>query len=173
MISQIKNRNDVFYKESTLALVRLKTINRETQLVLDSQRKDLDTKKAVIEKLQQQLETLRYKEANLSREIRECKNIKTPNLSLLEKEVEASIGTMVYSSQLEDITAKTITFLEKEKETRIQTQTTLDELENMSEKNNEILDKKRRFLDELPSKLQGVNKSSEELQSIFEEMLKN
>ena len=119
---------------------------------LHAQRKEIDTKKINLDKLQLQLENLRYKEAHLSREIRDCKNLPTPSLAegrifinrfshllyletlahlyhaytpIVEAELARCLGTTQYSEKLSDINKEAKEQLTNEMYSRIKARQSL------------------------------------------------
>jgi chromosome segregation ATPase len=171
IITQGSEKTDAFCKACSLTLVRVKTLNREAQLNLDAERKELESKKGNLDQLRQQLENLRYKEAYLSREIKECKNLFVPNLADIEKENKISLGTTVFSDQLQAINSSTILELTDELNERIATQKSLRELEMKSKQIIEKVDRKRKFLDELPAKCEAIKESTLTLKTQFESII--
>ena len=160
-----------FYKKSAVGLIRLKILNRAVHLKLDSQRKELESKKSNMDKFQLQLENLRYKEAYLSREIGECKNLLTPNLEEIEKELGKQLGTTVYSDKLEETSSSTTQQLTDEMKSRIVTQDDLQEIDRNCKKAIEALDTKRKFLDELPVKITKLKAETTQLRKAFSTVL--
>ena len=84
---QTKQRDalfEKFYKNGGVSLIQLKTLAHGIQIHLDNKRKKLTEGKQRLDLKQLKLENLRYKEAFLRREIRECKNLHTPETDKVE-----------------------------------------------------------------------------------------
>ncbi len=150
-----------------MALVQLKTINRNIQLSLDSQRKEIELKKNTVDKLQLNLENYLYRQAYLKRDIRECRDVSTPNLDEIERETGIAMGTKLYRIDLEEVNQSTLEALDFEKELRLAAQA---ELEQALQRNKEVieqLDRKRKFLDDLPLKMKLIKDATAELHEQF------
>lgn len=169
VFSSTQRSND-FYMMSSVALMKLKRMNRETHLSIASQTKVLDGKKSILDKLQLQLENLRYKEAHLTREIRDLKNLPTPNLSEIERELEQTLGTLVYSDNMEEINVNTSNMLQSEMSSRISALKARSDIEAANKQVGDILDKKRKFLDDLPVKMDSIKKVALGVSSQFDDV---
>ncbi len=150
-----------------MALIKLKTLNRDLQIATDNKRKEIELKKNAVDKLQLNLENLLYKQSYLKRDIRTCKDIATPNLIEIEKELGTPLGTTEYTESLAVVHQKTLTALKQEKEARIATRRNLDEVTAKSKLALEQLDKKRKFVDELPAKLKLIKAATVDLETQF------
>jgi len=142
-------------------------MNREALLSLHAQRKEIDTKKINLDKLQLQLENLRYKEAHLSREIRDCKNLPTPSLAEVEAELARCLGTTQYSEKLSDINKEAKEQLTNEMYSRIKARQSLGDIETAAAAAVDKLDKKRKFLEDLPAKMEAIKATTNELSKQF------
>lgn len=151
-------------------LAKLKRLNRHLFLSVDEQRKVLDTNKIEIEKLQLSYENLLYKKAYLHREIRQCKDINTPNLDQIEKERNEDIATQVYHSNMEEVHQKALAILQHEKEARKEVEGQYKDLQEHHSRQLEKLDRKRKFLDEFPKKIAIIRASITDLSKEFQEI---
>jgi chromosome segregation ATPase len=153
-----------------ILLAKLKRVNRHLHMSIDEQRKLLDAKKVDIEKLQLSYENLQYKKAYLHREIRECKDIQTPNLDQVEIEREQQIAAREYQPNMEDIHQQAVEQLKSEKEERISAENEYKDLQDYHSKQLEKLDRKRKFLDDLPKKVALIRTGMEDLSKEFQEI---
>jgi len=148
-------------------LVQLKTINRNIQLSLDSQRKEIELKKNTVDKLQLNMENYLYRQAYLKRDIRECMDLSTPNLDEIERETGIAMGTKIYRNDLEAVNQDTLEALNSEKELRLAAQAELEQALRRNKEVIEQLDKKRKFLDDLPVKMKLIKDATAELHEQF------
>lgn len=97
-----------------------------------------------------------YKQAYLQHEISECKDVKTPNLIEIEKELNLKLGTIVYKDNLNKINEETILVIKQDEIDRVEMSEHLEELRKESELAVNKLDKKRKFNDEFIVKLEPI-----------------
>eukprot|EP01031_Cornospumella_fuschlensis_P035526 gene35527-43074_t len=157
-----------FYEVSGLALMKLKVIARDLYSKLDENRKSLEARKAAIDKLQLTYENVLYRKAYLKREIQTCKDLATPNLDDIERELGQKLGTLVYSDNLEGITENTIELLNAEMESRKTLKRSLDSLQKERQALQEKLEKKRKFLAEVPRKVATLKAAALDLKTFLE-----
>lgn len=113
-------------------------------------------------------ENLLYKQAYLQREIRACKDLATPNLTEIEKELGQELATHQYSNNLNDVNANALELLEKERISRTESEAILVNLKETRNIALKKLDKKRKFLDELPGKIETINALAKDLEVQFD-----
>lgn len=150
-----------------MSLIKLKLLSRSAHLSFDERKKQLEQKKIAIDKLQLQLENLLYKQSYLKREINSCKDFYTPNLLEIEKELQAKLGTVTYTENLDIVNSETKELLMGELAHREALQRELDSLNSKNNEKLEIVEKKRKFLDEIPSRAETVRTALEELDKQF------
>jgi THO complex subunit 5 len=160
-----------FYKFSVLTLARLKILNRDLHLDIDSQRKDLNNRKISLEKLQLSYENLLYEKAHLMRQIEATKDLSTPHLDEIARERGHRVEILTYQENLEELEKRSLEELEEEMNERIATKKVLDTLEDKSKSLNEVLDKKRRFMDDLPKKIAHIRSTTMDLSQQFVDVL--
>ena len=159
-----------YYKKSSIGLVKAKALNRTVYLALEEKRSEIDAQKGVVDRLQLSYENLLYKQAYLQREIRACKDLATPNLSEIEKELGRALGTTVFSNRLAEINAAAIESLKQEQASRVETEESLSKLKEVRNEALKKLDKKRKFLDDLPVKIESISAAANEIQKQFSEI---
>lgn len=147
--------------------MHIKGLNRKVYLDLEDKRKEIEEKKGVVDRLQLNYENLLYKQAYLQREIRACKDLATPNLTEVEKELGAPLATTAFSDRLPDIHRSAIDSLQKEKEARIETEKVLETLKGTRDSELKRLDRKRKFVDEVSTKVDQMSTAARELQVQF------
>jgi len=148
----------------------MKSLNRQIYAALDDRRSQNEKKKVDLDKLQLNYQNLLYKQAYLKREIRACKDLSTPHLNDIEREIGKQLGTTVYSDNLESINEAAKRALEEEKTARVNTD---QELKRLKEQRNEALkrlDRKRKFMDDLPAKVEIMASTAKELSTQFQEV---
>lgn len=160
-----------FYQFSVLTLARLKILNRDLHLDIDSQRKDLNNRKVSLEKLQLLYENLLYEKSYLMRQIEETQDLSTPNLDEIASERGHRVEILTYHDNLPELEKQSLNELQQEMDERIATQKVLDELEEKSKNLTEVLDKKRRFMDELPKKIAHIRSTTMDLSRQFVDVL--
>lgn len=148
--------------------MKLKVSCRELHAQLDDQRKTLEAKKSAIDKLQLGYENLLYRKAHLQREIRICKDLATPNLLEIEKELDRKLGSTEYQETLEAITQSTIEMLKEEMQERVEQKAKLDSIHEQHQALVEELDKKRKFLAEIPLKVAVIKSAALDLKNQFQ-----
>ena len=156
-----------FYTNCAIRLIKLKAQNRQAQLDLDERRRQTESKKKVVDQLQLGYENLLYKEAYLKREIMACKDISTPHLNEVEQELEQQLATTTFSDNLKALNKEALDSLRKEEDARIVAQKDLKALNLKHEQVLKKLDRKRKFVDELPSKVETIKATANEVQAIF------
>ena len=109
-----------------------------------------------------------YIKAYLGREIRACKDLITPELSMIEKNINRQIGIDDYSDDLQSQHTETLNILSQELADRKEMQLALKNLRKEHNNVLEKLEKKRKFLDELPAFVRNVRSSTIELKSQFD-----
>ncbi len=160
-----------FYQFSMLTLARLKILNRDLHLDIDSQRKDLNNRKISLEKLQLSYENLLYEKSHLMRQIEEVQDLSTPNLDEIANERGHRVEVLTYADNLEELEKQSFNELQQEMDERIAAQKVLDELEEKNKNLIEVLDRKRRFMDELPKKITHIRSTTMDLSKQFLEVL--
>jgi hypothetical protein len=156
-----------FVDQSSQSLIKLKCFNRNVQVSLEEQKKEIDSKRLKVDTLQLDLENLRYKESYLQSEIRKSRNLNTPQLNKIEKEVGKSLGTLVHSADLDATHSQSIAELQAEQTTRIDTNKLLEDTTQRNSVVVEVLDRKRKFLEELPAKVEVLAGAARELEGHF------
>lgn len=121
----------------------------------------------MVDKLKLTYENLLYKQAYLQREIRACKDLATPSLSEIEKELGQTLATHEYSAQLSEVNSQALELLEQERVSRVETEKVLDSLKEKRNEALKTLDRKRKFLDEVPSKVEVISALAKELDTQF------
>ena len=150
-------------------MVALKKRNRAQFL-------DLEKKKAVVENhrelcgsSQLKLENLLYKEAYLLREIQTCKQISTPAVKCVEKEMDIIIGVEKYSNDLPSLHKASLSLLRSELAQRKQMQATVASEREKKAQLEETIHKKQKLLQEIPAKLSAVAANTRQLCDFFEQ----
>ena len=162
------NNFEFFFKTATYNIIELKGLNRCIILNLEERRRELEQKRSVVDHLELNLENLQYKEAFLNREISACKDLETPGLNEIEKELKVDLGTKVYVGNLDEVHERTVLTLHQEKADRVSTQDRLHELLLVDKRTLDQLERKRKFVDDMPSKMLSVINAAAELQAHFE-----
>lgn len=147
--------------------MRIKAQNRRVYLGLEEKRNELEAKKGTVDMLKLNYENLLYKQAYLQREIRACKDLATPHLAEIEKELGQTLTTHTYSSELEDVNRKALELLESERQSRVETEKVLDALKETHNEALKKLDRKRKFLDELGPKVEVISNLANDLSTQF------
>lgn len=147
--------------------MQIKSLNRKIYQELEDRRSQIEAKKGVVDMLQLSYENLLYKQAYLQREIRACKDLATPNLAEVEKELGTLLATTVFSDNLSAISNQAIASLAAEQAARIETGNVLSALKETRDAALKKLDRKRKFMDELPSKIEVISNTVKEIQSQF------
>lgn len=147
--------------------MQIKALNRKVYQELEERRSQLEAKKGVVDMLQLSYENLLYKQAYLQREIRACKDLATPNLTEVEKELGKHLASTEFADNLADINSQAIASLEAEKMARIETEVILSGLKETRDAALKKLDRKRKFIDDLPSKIDRINNTVKDVQSQF------
>lgn len=147
--------------------MHIKGLNRKVYLDLEDKRKEIEEKKGVVDRLQLTYENLMYKQAYLQREIRACKDLATPNLTEIEKELRTSLATTAFSDKLTEIHRSALDSLQKEQEARIETEKVLETLKVTRDSELKRLDRKRKFVDEVSAKVDLMSTAARELQDQF------
>mmetsp|Transcript_26720 Transcript_26720/g.44665 ORF Transcript_26720/g.44665 Transcript_26720/m.44665 type:complete len:248 (-) Transcript_26720:207-950(-) len=165
-----EDNNKEYYRNTSVSIVKMKSLNRQIYAALDDRRSQNEKKKVDLDKLQLNYQNLLYKQAYLKREIRACKDLSTPHLNDIEREIGKQLGTTVYSDNLESINEAAKRALEEEKTARVNTD---QELKRLKEQRNEALkrlDRKRKFMDDLPAKVEIMASTAKELSTQFQEV---
>lgn len=152
---------------SMIVLAKLKALNRTLHLSLDAKRKGLDSKKTSIDQLQLGYENFLYRKAHLEKEIQQCKDLQTPNLDEIEKEVGHSLGATDYCDNLSAVHDHTLAVMQTEREKRLQVKVQLDELEEHRNVAMAQLDRKRKFVNSIPDYVAKLKRISEEVDQAF------
>lgn len=150
-----------------LIMVKMKSCNRKIHQVLATKRSEVEAKKGRLESLQLKLENLLYKQAHLKREIKTCKDLSTPTLAEIEKEVNTTLGTTKYSENLKSVHDDTIQKLNDEMQSRIATQEELNAVTQRHQQSMDVLDKKRKFLEDMPVKIANIKTVASGLEEQF------
>ena len=124
--------------------------------LLESKKNIIEIKKDIVNRLQLNYENLLYKQAYLQHEIYECKDVKTPNLIEIEKELNQKLGTIIYKDNLNKINEDAMLVIKQDEIDRIEMSDHLEELMKESELAVNRLDKKRKFNDEFIIKLEPI-----------------
>lgn len=155
-------------------MARLKMQSRSLHLDLDTERRQREVRRTHVDQLQLTHENLLYQKAHIQREIEKCKDLPTPNIDEVQREMGTSLGTTIYVENLEEINSQTIKALMGEKEARIAMKQQLETLEETHAKGAEELQRKRKYLDDIPdqvAKIRGTSKDlAEDLTSIVKEI---
>lgn len=146
-------------------LMQIKALNRKVYQELEDRRNQIEAKKGVVDMLQLSRENLLYKQAYLQREIRACKDLATPNLVEVEKELGKQLASTVFSGNLEEVNQQATILLEAERQARIETEQVLLSLKETRDTALKKLDRKRKFIDELPGKIEQISNTVKEIQA--------
>ena len=149
-------------------MLKIKNLNRQIYLTLEEKRSEIEARKSIVDKMKLNYENLLYKQAYLQREIRACKDLATPNLTEIEKELGQELATHQYSNNLNDVNANALELLEKERISRTESEAILVNLKETRNIALKKLDKKRKFLDELPGKIETINALAKDLEVQFD-----
>lgn len=164
------------YRQASLKLIKLKSLNREIFIETENKRKLVESKKEQVDQLLLFYENLKYKECFLQRQIRVCRDLATPSLNIIEKDLDMNISTMEFHNNTSDedhaieltkFHSNSINILEKEMLERNEMQTQLNALDTKMQAELEKLDKKRKFLDELPTRISLVKAATIDIQNQF------
>lgn len=147
--------------------MHIKGLNRKVYLELEEKRKETEEKKGVVDRLQLNYENLLYKQAYLQREIRACKDLATPNLGEVEKELGLSLATTTFSANLADIHSSALESLSTEQKARVETEKILEDLKKTRDSELKRLDRKRKFVDEVSVKVEQMNTAAKDLHAQF------
>lgn len=150
------NQLTEFYNKSCIHLIKIKILQHQLYHQLEYKKNVVEIKKDTVNRLQLNYENLLYKQAYLQHEISECKDVKTPNLIEIEKELNLKLGTIVYKDNLNKINEETILVIKQDEIDRVEMSEHLEELQKESELAVNKLDKKRKFNDEFIVKLEPI-----------------
>ena len=156
-----------------LALANFKVFNRNLHLTIDGNRKQLDSTKTEVEKLQLVYENLLYEKAYLLREIKQCQDISTVELDQIQEERGHVIGSLEYADDLPQIHQAALEELQEEQTQRIEQQEILNQLEAQLRERNEVLHRKRKFVDEFPNKIAHIRATTMDLSHQFNEVIRD
>lgn len=145
--------------------MQIKALNRKVYQELEDRRSQIEAKKGVVDMLQLSRENLLYKQAYLQREIRACKDLSTPNLLEVEKELGKQLASTVFSDNLDEVNRQATILLEAERQARIETEQVLSSLKETRDAALKKLDRKRKFIDELPGKIEQISNTVKEIQA--------
>lgn len=146
-------------------LMQIKSLNRKVYQELEDRRSQIEAKKGVVDMLQLSRENLLYKQAYLQREIRACKDLNTPNLLEVEKELGKQLASTVFSDNLKEVNQHATLLLEAERLARIETEQVLSALKGTRDAALKKLDRKRKFIDELPGKIEQISNTVKDIQA--------
>ena len=168
-----ENDTTEVYKKVALSLLNIKACNRKVHNTIETKKKEVENYKEKVDRLRLQLENLLYKKAYLKEQIKLCKDLDTPNLSIVENDVNNKIAlreypkkdnnddiSIIWKSQSELAMEK----LNKEMDNRKELQQVFDETSNYLQNHVDIFDKKRKLLDTLPERMQKVKDSTAEIE---------
>lgn len=173
-INNAKKGDIIVYKKVALALLNLKSCNRKVHNTIETKKKEVESYKDKVDRLQLQLENLLYKKAYLKNQIKVCKDLDTPNLTVIEnlssKNIVPREFPKNYNNNNDDINIifneqieKSKNILNKEMEDRISLQKILDEESSNLQNHVDVFDKKRKIMDSLPEKLEVVKLSAKDI----------
>lgn len=146
-------------------------LNRELHINIANERKELDSAKTTMEKLQLSYENLLYEKSYLQREIEQCRDLRTPHLDEIAKERGHRVETLEYCEELDALHTVALAELESERQERLAMKRILEEKEEEAKVLNAVIDKKRRFMDDLPLKIAHIRGTTMELSRQFDEVL--
>lgn len=152
-----------YFQQCMVQLARLKMQSRTLHLDLDTERRQREVRRTHVDQLQLTHENLLYQRAHVQREIEKCKDLPTPNIDEIQREMGCALGTVVFVDNLEEINQRTLAALESEKEARISMKRKLDALEADHAKGLEELQRKRKYLDDIPDQVGKIRATSKEL----------
>lgn len=169
-----KQAKERFHLQCMIHLAKLKTLNRTIHKTIDEERKQLETKKTELEKLQLNYENLVYKKNYLLREVHQCKDISTPHLQKIEEERGHSIGTLVYEANLfPELHEAALREISEEQEQRRAMEEEYQRQQQLYAEKMEELDRRRKFLEEFPKKVSAIRASTVDLGKEFSEHLRS
>ena len=149
--------------------MELKAINRKIYSELDQKKKEVDMKRENVDRLLLFYENLKYKQSYLRRQIKICKDLSTPKLNSIEKDIDQVIGATTFSTmeelQIQHDRAQEL--LEAEADKRKKMQSVQVDLQCKHQAIVEKVDKKRKFLEELPTRVATVKAATADLQHQF------
>jgi len=163
--AQDRERLFAQYKAAALSLMRLKALNRQIHTALETKRKEVETQKEKVDRLQLTLENMRYKQTYLLREIRVCKDLQTPQVDRIEADLERKVTSTTFSEHWAEQHEAALQTLQEEMESRKSVILTRDSVQATHKKHLDVLDKKRKFLDELPLKAETVKLAAQALKT--------
>ena len=172
-INNAKKGDIIVYKKVALALLNLKSSNRKVHNTIETKKKEVENYKDKVDRLQLQLENLLYKKAYLKNQIKVCKDLDTPNLTIIENLTNSNIAlkkfpkknnnnddiNIIFNEQIE----KSKHILNKEMEDRIALQKILDDESSNLQNHVDLFDKKRKLIDSIPEKLEVVKLSTKDI----------
>jgi hypothetical protein len=150
--------------------MKLKSSNRLIYTSLETKRNEVELHKEKVDKLQLKLENLLYKQAYLGREIRECKDLQTKNLSKIESDINQSLSIKEFTNQLSEQHSNAINTLTIEMEERKNKQNILEELKLVQQENIDLLDKKRKCLEDIHPNVQQIKTSTIEIKKTLDDV---
>lgn len=175
------NDNDnVNNKNISLLLLNIKSCNRKVHNTIELKKKEVDNNKDKVDRLRLQLENLLYKKAYLNNQIKLCKELDTPNLTIIENDVNNIIALHDYpnndttntnNTNNDDINViwnkkcdNAMNILYNEMNNRKELQKVLDDSNITLQNHVDVYDKKRKLLNTLPELLHKVTDSTKEIQ---------
>lgn len=149
--------------------MKLKSLNRLIYTSLETKRNEVELHKEKVDKLQLKLENLLYKQAYLGREVRECKDLQTKNLSKIESDINQTLSIKEFTNQLIEQHSNILNTLTIEREERKKKQNILEDLKLVQQENIDFLHKKRKCLEDINPKVQQIKSSTLELKKTLED----
>lgn len=166
-ISEEESLNQNLFNKFSLESIKLKRLNRNQLLSLDSRRCEVEKTKERVGQAQLTLENLLYKQSYLLREIQICKNFVASELKETEKEIQTSLTITEYCPDLKEKHRSSLEFLENELKLRQQLEQEILTQQTLLNERNEILTKKRKTLEEFPEKLKSLKTLASELSETY------
>jgi hypothetical protein len=102
------------------------------------------------------LDNLLYEQAHLTREIKRCKDLKTPEVQLVEAEIAEKLTANRFTDELPMINTTALQTLSEEQSARKAMQTELEEVDKTKSNLNQAIEEKMKFLSQLPAHLTAV-----------------
>ena len=152
-----------FFHKFSLASIKLKRLNRNQLLALDSRRCEVEQTKERVGQAQLTLENLLYKQSYLLREIQISKDFVASELAETEAELKLSLSIPEYTSDLKEKHRSILEYLENELKLRHKLEQDILIQQTSLNDRTEALMKKRKLLEEFPEKLKLLKTAASEL----------
>ncbi len=168
----VKKRG-VNFEELALSSIKLKEWNRMAHNEVDVKRKKVEDSRKRVDAGSLQLENLLYKSMHLSREIKACQDLATPELAAIESETNSSLSMDNYTENLsdahDDIKRRLLDELEERKKAEADFKQAELKLRALSKR----LDSKKKLIEDIKLKFELCKAQTADLSITFQSLQKD